>query len=136
MAESQFVRNQDPSAEGAEDTNQLAKKKAVAAHSMIVEQLYVEPDSFHAAESFNDRRVEVPPPIATPHGVEPTLDVVAPAVVEVAAPMPVEEKPAPVVVAKVQPEMDFPARLIHLKIENDKVRAKLNELEKLMNAGI
>jgi len=31
--------------------------------------------------------------------------------------------------------MNFPARLIYLKIENDKVRSQLDELENEFNAG-
>lgn len=33
-------------------------------------------------------------------------------------------------------EMNFPARLIHLKIENDKVKNEMIELENLMSNGI
>jgi hypothetical protein len=33
-------------------------------------------------------------------------------------------------------EMNFPARLIHLKIENDKVKNEIIELENLMSNGI
>ncbi|MGI9135225.1 MAG: hypothetical protein ACR2I0_14985, partial [Rhodoferax sp.] len=32
-------------------------------------------------------------------------------------------------------QMDFPARLIHLKIENDKVRNELENLEHMMDAA-
>ena len=33
-------------------------------------------------------------------------------------------------------EMNFPARLIHLKIENDRVKTEMSELENLMSSGI
>lgn len=36
----------------------------------------------------------------------------------------------------IEAEMNFPARLIHLKIENDKVKDELDKLEKLMSSGI
>ena len=36
----------------------------------------------------------------------------------------------------IEAEMNFPARLIHLKIENDKVKNELDELEKMMSSGI
>ena len=36
---------------------------------------------------------------------------------------------------EVSPEMNFPARLIHLKVENDKMRAVLQELERDFGAG-
>lgn len=36
----------------------------------------------------------------------------------------------------IEAEMNFPARLIHLKIENDKVKSELDELDKLMSTGI
>jgi len=32
-------------------------------------------------------------------------------------------------VAEPDPEMDFPARVVHLKIENDTLRSKLDKLE-------
>jgi hypothetical protein len=35
----------------------------------------------------------------------------------------------PIVLQEEMPEMDFPARIINIKIENDKVRASLDELE-------
>jgi hypothetical protein len=36
----------------------------------------------------------------------------------------------------IEAEMNFPARLIHLKIENDKVKNEMVELENLMSNGI
>ena len=36
----------------------------------------------------------------------------------------------------IEAEMNFPARLIHLKIENDKVKNEMIELENLMSNGI
>jgi glutaredoxin-related protein len=36
----------------------------------------------------------------------------------------------------IEAEMNFPARLIHLKIENDKVKSEILELENLMSSGI
>lgn len=36
----------------------------------------------------------------------------------------------------IETEMNFPARLIHLKIENDKVKGELDELDKMMASGI
>lgn len=36
----------------------------------------------------------------------------------------------------IETEMNFPARLIHLKIENDKVKNEMIELENLMSNGI
>jgi hypothetical protein len=36
----------------------------------------------------------------------------------------------------IEAEMNFPARLIHLKIENDKVKNELDVLDKLMSTGI
>jgi hypothetical protein len=37
--------------------------------------------------------------------------------------------PAEVAASQIQPEMDFPARVVHLKIENDNLRSTLDKLE-------
>ena len=90
------------------------------------------PDRFVA----NEKSAAVPPPVRKPIDVS-QLDIIlkpqekAAAVDAIESKAVVEEAAAPISeqVYEVEPVMDFPARVINIKIENDQLRARLDKLE-------
>jgi len=139
MTEPTIIRSDAPHEvvipQGSHDARSKSGHVGKAAKTITVE----EEDSNFAEPSQPDHRVFVtePPP------AEPLKDTVlkAPSEPRPAAlpPAPAEENLAatkvqpvlakPMVLQEEMPEMDFPARIINIKIENDKVRASLDELE-------
>ena len=90
------------------------------------------PDRFVA----NEKSAAVPPPVRKPIDVSQLDSILKPqekaaAVDAIESNAVVEEAAAPISeqVYEVEPVMDFPARVINIKIENDQLRTRLDKLE-------
>jgi len=90
------------------------------------------PDRFVA----NEKSAAVPPPVRKPIDVSQLDSILKPqekaaAVDAIESKAVVEEAAAPISeqVYEVEPVMDFPDRVINIKIENDQLRARLDKLE-------
>jgi len=113
----------------------VAKSHVAAPHETVVQQhAVVEPAHIPDSEPPDRKAVSIgqPKPEEVPHE--------APAVtanrgrlftVEPTAPPP---KPSQDAGDEHEPEMNFPSRLLHLKMENEKMRAVLDELEHSLEA--
>ncbi len=136
MQESQFVRNQEPHEVSLSEGSRVAKGKSFDAGAPVVRQLIVDSESLDIAQAFDDRKVKLPEPISTPPLNEANLIVEIVAVVEGNPPNAKLALPTKAAIAVVETEMNFPARLIHLKIENDRVRTELDSLESTFSSGV
>jgi len=104
-------------------------------------------------QAYNDRRLPIAPADARPRGpvqVAPREGSPRPVAAPIAAPVPAEQarqeiaQAAQGVQQRIEEtigaadqewvEMDFPARVVKLKIENDKVRVRLDQLEEMGQA--
>lgn len=120
---------------GSHDARSKSGQVGTPAKPLTVE----EADTNFVVPSQHEHRVFVTePPAADPlkdtilkgaSESRPAMQPPAPAEQSLAKP-PVQAVPAkPVMLQEEMPEMDFPARIINIKIENDKVRSTLDELE-------
>ena len=136
MLESQFVRNQEPHEVSLPEGSHVAKSKSVDGGAPVVRQLIVDSESLEIAQVIVDRKVKLPEPISAPPLNELNLIVED---LEVVEDQPSNARSTLLTmteVTMVEPEMDFPARLIHLKIENHRVRAELDSLENIFSSGV
>ena len=102
-----------------------------------------EKDTNFVVQSQNDHRVFVPElPAADPlkdtilnaaNASRPSLQPPAPAEGNVAKTSFQAAPAQPLMMPEDMPEMDFPARIINIKIENEKVRSTLDALEQKLN---
>ena len=139
MTEPTIIRSDTPHEvvipEGSHDARSKSGHVGAPAKPVTVE----ESDTNFVVQSQQDHRVFVtePPP------ADPLKDTILKAASDLRPsaqpPAPAEEKLAtatvqpvlakPIVLQEEMPEMDFPARIINIKIENDKVRSSLDALE-------
>ena len=143
MTEPTIIRSDAPHEvvipEGSHDARSKSGHVGAPAKPLTVEK----PDTNFVVQSEQDHRVLV----AAPPPADPLKDTILKAASEsrptTQPPAPAEEKLAtttvqpvlakPIVLQEEMPEMDFPARIINIKIENDKVRSSLDELELKLN---
>ena len=143
MTEPTIIRSDAPHEvvipEGSHDARSKSGHIGAPAKPLTVEK----PDTNFVVQSEQDHRVLV----AAPPPADPLKDTILKAASQprptTQPPAPAEEKLAtttvqpvlakPIVLQEEMPEMDFPARIINIKIENDKVRSSLDELELKLN---
>ncbi|MEI7535754.1 MAG: hypothetical protein WCJ76_01015 [Comamonadaceae bacterium] len=136
MTESQFVRNQEPHEVTMPEGSHIAKSKSADPGAPVVRQLQLESDPLQIAQIIVDRKVQLPPPAAEPTLAVPNFMPVIAEAVDVLAALPVQEQSVNEEKAEQEPEADSSERLIHLRIENNKVRAELKDLEQIFNSGL
>jgi hypothetical protein len=139
MTEPTIIRSDTPHEvvipEGSHDARSRSGHVGKAAKAITVE----EEDSNFVVPSQQEHRVFVtePPPadplkdtvLKAPSEPRPAAVQSAPAEENLATTKVQPVLAKPIVLQEEMPEMDFPARIINIKIENDKVRASLDELE-------
>lgn len=136
MSETQFIRSTEPHEVNLPEGSHVAKSRSADAGEPVVRQLIVESEPLEIVQVLADRRVDLPPPISGLPLADATLKVAAIEDPGAASVRPADEQWARSEASVLEPATDFPARLIHLKIENNKVRGELDGLEDLFNSGV
>jgi hypothetical protein len=135
MNEPQFIRSKVPHEVSMPEGSQVAKSKSADVGSPTIRQVLVETDT-HAPEEITEDSLVISPTIETKVLNDVTLNIKAP---EAPQNLPQPEKSYAKELSDLvgdEPEMNFPARLINLKIENDKVKVQLDRLESQMGSGV
>jgi hypothetical protein len=135
MSEPQFIRSQVPHEVSMPQGSQVAKSKSADVGSPTIRQVLVETDT-HAPEEITEDSLVISPTIETKVLNDVTLTTKAP---EAPQNLPKPEKSYAKELSDLvgdEPEMNFPARLINLKIENDKVKVQLDRLESQIGSGV
>ena len=136
MSEPQFIRNKNPHEVSMPEGSHVAASKSAEVGGPTVRQVLIETDENISVDSAEASRVEFPSTVA-PSVLKdvviklPTFD--SPRLPQAEE---VEDQSLQMEDLDPEPEMNFPARLIYLKLENDKVRSELDTLEQQMTAGI
>ena len=138
MSEPQFIRNKNPHEVSMPEGSRVAASKSAEVGSPTVRQVLSEPD-VGVVESFSESSRVEPPPSITPKVLNDVI-LARPKLDSMLLPDAQEGLnqllPTENLDLDPEPEMNFPARLIYLKLENDKVRSELDTLEQQMTAGI
>ena len=137
MSEPQFIRNKNPHEVSMPEGSRVATSKSADVGGPTVRNTQVDDEllvfeevdpllnlSLQSPELVKDRldfNLKIKDELST----HPEFEEV----------VPIESEPS-FSAEYIEAEMNFPARLIHLKIENDKVKSELDELDKLMSSGI
>jgi len=137
MSDPQFIRNKDPHQVSMPEGSRVATSKSADVGGPTVRNTKVDDELLISEEVDPLLNLSFQLPELVKNPVDFNLNnkdelLTAPEIEEVVS---IEIQPS-FSAEYIEAEMNFPARLIHLKIENDKVKDELDELEKLMSSGI
>jgi len=137
MSDPQFIRNKDPHQVSMPEGSRVAASKSADVGGPTVRNTNVDDELLISEEVDPLLNLSFQLPELVKNPVDFNLKskdelLTAPEIEEVVS---TEIQPS-FSAEYIEAEMNFPARLIHLKIENDKVKDELDELEKLMSSGI
>jgi hypothetical protein len=137
MSDPQFIRNKDPHEVSMPEGSRVATSKSAdvggptVRNTQVDDELLVSDEvdpllnlSLQLPELVKDRgefNLKIKDELPIPPKFEEAVSI---------------EKESSFSAEYIEAEMNFPARLIHLKIENDKVKSELDKLDKLMSSGI
>jgi len=129
MSEPGFIRSGAPHEVSVAPGSTVAKSRSASPRETVIRQNVAgEPEYVDVSDPMERDAVAIGKP--KPDDPASAENVVAANrgrlfTAEPTAPLPLPEEEA----QEIAPEMNFPARLIHLRIENEKMRAVLDELE-------
>lgn len=137
MSDPQFIRNKDPHQVSMPEGSRVAISKSADVGGPTVRNTHIDDELLITEEVDPLLNLSFQLPELVKNPVDFNLKskdelLTAPEIEEVVS---IEIQPS-FSAEYIEAEMNFPARLIHLKIENDKVKDELDELEKLMSSGI
>jgi len=136
MSEPQFIRNKNPHEVSMPEGSHVAASKSAEVGGPTVRQVLTENDAEILVDSAEPSKVESPsllPPNRLNEVVLKRSKLDSPQLPHAEE---VINQAQPMDDLDPEPEMNFPARLIYLKLENDKVRSELDILEQQMTVGV
>lgn len=136
MSETQLIRSTGPHEVNLPEGSHVAKGRSADAGAAVVRQSIVDSEPIEIVRSLVDRRVNLSPPISALPLADANLNTGAPEVPDNALVRPAHEQEAKAQASGLEPRVNLPARLTHLKIENNRVRAELDGLENLFHSGV
>jgi hypothetical protein len=137
MSDPQFIRNKDPHQVSMPEGSRVATSKSADVGGPSVRNTHVDDELLISEEvdPLLNLSFELPEIVKTPVDFNLKLKDELSIAPEFEVAVKIENEPS-FSAEYIEAEMNFPARLIHLKIENDKVKNELDELDKLMSSGI
>jgi hypothetical protein len=137
MSEPQFIRNKDPHQVTMPEGSHVAASKSADVGGPSVRNTLIdeEVNITEAVDPLLNLTYEIPDPVKKLGDFKLEKKDDLPKVAKVDEPVPIEPEPT-FSTEYIEAEMNFPARLIHIKIENDRVKSEIDELDKLMSSGI
>jgi len=137
MSEPQFIRNKDPHQVTMPEGSHVAASKSADVGGPSVRNTLIdeEVNITEAVDPLLNLTYEIPDPVKKLGDFKLEKKDDLPKVAKVDEPVPIESEPT-FSTEYIEAEMNFPARLIHIKIENDRVKSEIDELDKLMSSGI
>lgn len=137
MSDPKFIRNKDPHQVSMPEGSRVATSKSADVGGPSVRTTLVDDEQIISEEIDPLLNLGVELPDVARRVSEFNLkDKAVITTVSSAENVPKYESPSSFSAEYMEAEMNFPARLIHLKIENDKVKNEMIELENLMSNGI
>ena len=137
MSEPQFIRNKDPHQVTMPEGSHVATSKSADVGGPSVRNTLID-EEVHITEAVDpllNLTYEIPDPVKKLGDFKLEKKDDLPKVAKVDEPVPIEPEPT-FSTEYIEAEMNFPARLIHIKIENDRVKSEIDELDNLMSSGI
>ena len=137
MSDPKFIRNKDPHQVSMPEGSRVATSKSADVGGPSVRTMLVDDEQIISEEIDPLLNLGVELPDVARRVSEFNLkDKAVITAVSSAENVPKYESPPSFSAEYLEAEMNFPARLIHLKIENNKVKNEMIELENLMKNGI
>ncbi len=134
MSDPQIIRNDAPHAVSVPDGSHVAMSKSAVQGEPSIRKVLADPDAPVIEHVMRDNKVVLPPGSEAERSDAQLKSNARPEKSPAPQTTVQAEESHPLVATELR-EMDFPARLIHLKIENDKVRSRLDQLEQQMKPG-
>lgn len=137
MSDPQFIRNKDPHQVTMPEGSHVATSKTADVGGPSVRNTLIDEQvqSSEAIDPLLNLTYEIPNPVKQLGELKLGQKDDLPKLAKASEAVKIESEPT-FSVEYFEAEMNFPARLIHLKIENEKVKSEIDELDKLMSSGI
>jgi len=137
MSDPQFIRNKDPHQVSMPEGSRVATSKSADVGGPSVRNTHVDVELLISEEvdPLLNLSFQLPELVTNPADFNLKIKNEPSTVPDSEEIVSIESEPS-FSADYIEAEMNFPARLIHLKIENDKVKNELDELDKLMSSGI
>lgn len=145
MSDPQIIRTDAPHEVAMPEGSQVAKSKSREYGDPSIHKVLAESEAHVIERVMTEDRTLLPPPLPVEQRSQAQMNTAETMPVAVPAPLPALLVPVNALTQDREPpisqagtklvQMDFPARVILQKIENDKVRTQLDHLEQQMKPG-